>query len=138
MLGDEGVGVRVVEDMQRMNLPGNVELVDGGTAGLDLLDVVANRRKVIVVDAVRVGSKPGTILSFSANDLMPQVTASVSLHQVGLLEALMMARHLGCAPQQVVILGIEPKEISYGLNLSAEVVAKVPSVIKLVLAEIYD
>lgn len=130
--------MRVVEAIQRMNLPGNVDLADGGTAGLDLLDVLANRRKVIVVDAVRVGSKPGTILSFSANDLTPQGPASVSLHQVGLLEALMMARHLGCAPQQVVILGIEPKEISYGLNLSAEVAAKVPGVIKLVLAEIYD
>ena len=138
LLQDEGVGVRVIEVMQRMKVPSNVELVDGGTAGLDLLDVVANRRKVIVIDAVQADNKPGTVLQFGADDFMPQGVATISLHQVGLLETLMMAKHLGCPPRQVVIFGIEPKEMGYGLELSAEVVAVVPKVIELVFAELED
>ena len=130
--------MRVIEAMQRMKVPSDVELVDGGTAGLDLLDVVANRRKMIVIDAVQADNKPGTVLRFGADDFMPQGVATVSLHQVGLLETLMTAKHLGCAPQQVVIFGIEPKEMGYGLELSTEVEAVVPSVTKLVLAELED
>ena len=130
--------MRVVEAMQGINLPRNVELVDGGTAGLDLLDVVADRRKVIVIDVVQADNKPGTVLRFGADDFTPQGVATVSLHQVGLLETLMMAKHLGCAPRPVVIFGIEPKEMGYGLELSAQVVAVVPSVINLVLAELED
>ena len=138
LLRDEGVGVRVVEAMQAKNLSGNVELVDGGTAGLDLLDVVADRRKVVVIDAVQADSEPATVFRFSPDEFTHQAIAITSLHQVGLLETLMMAKHLGCAPQQVVIFGIEPKEIGYGLELSAQVAAAVPKVIELVLAELGD
>ncbi len=130
--------MRVIEAMQRMKVPSNVELVDGGTAGLDLLDVVADRRKVIVIDAVQADNEPGTMFRFSADDFKPQSVATISLHQVGLLETLMTAKHLGCAPQQVVIFGIEPKEMGYGLELSAEVAAVVPKVIELVFAELKD
>jgi hydrogenase maturation protease len=136
LLRDEGVGVRVVEAVQRINAPSNVELVDGGTAGLDLLDVVADRRKVIVIDAVQADKEPGTVFRFGADDFAPQGVVTISLHQVGLLETLMAAKHLGCAPRQVVIFGIEPKEMGYGLELSAEVAAVVPKVVELVFAEL--
>lgn len=130
--------MRVIEAMQRMKVPSNVELVDGGTAGLDLLDVVADRRKVIVIDAVQADNEPSTVLRFGADDFTPQGVVNVSLHQVGLLETLIMAKHLGCAPRQVVIFGIEPKEMGYGLELSAQVAAVVPKVIELVFAELED
>ncbi len=130
--------MRVIEAMQRMKVPSNVELVDGGTAGLDLLDVVADRRKVIVIDAVQADNEPGTVFRFSVDDFKPQGVVNVSLHQVGLLETLIMAKHLGCAPRQVVIFGIEPKEMGYGLELSAQVAAVVPKVIELVFAELED
>ncbi len=63
LLRDEGVGVRVIEQMQTMRLPDDVELVDGGTAGADLLDVLAERRKVIVIDAVQADCEPGECAS---------------------------------------------------------------------------
>ena len=70
LLRDEGVGVRVIERMLKMRLPDNVELVDGGTAGADLLDVLAERKKVIVIDAVQADCEPGTVLKFTADDLV--------------------------------------------------------------------
>ena len=136
LLRDEGVGVRVIEQMQTMHLPDDVELVDGGTAGADLLDVLAERRKVIVIDAVQADCEPGTVLQFTADDLVRPEGVGMSLHELGLGEALTMTRHLGCSPKDVVVFGIKPKDIGCGLELSEEIAASVPKVIELVLAEI--
>lgn len=136
LLCDEGVGVRVIEQMQKMHLPDNVELVDGGTAGADLMGVLAERQKVIVIDAVRADREPGTVLRFTADDLVRPGGVGMSLHELGLGEALTMTRQLGCEPKDVVVFGIKPKDIKCGLELSEEIAASVPRVVELVLAEI--
>lgn len=135
LLRDEGVGVRVIEQMQEMRLPDDVELVDGGTAGADLLDVLAERRKVIVIDAVEAEGEPGTVLRFTADDIVRPDRVGISLHELGLGEALTMTRGLGCAPEEVIVFGIKPKDVGCGLELSEEIAASVPKVIELVLAE---
>ena len=136
LLRDEGVGVRVIEQMQNMHLPDDVELVDGGTAGADLLDVLAERQKIIVIDAIQADYEPGTVLRFTADDLTQPDGVGMSLHELGLGEALKMTKQLGCAPQDVVVFGIKPKDISCGLEISEEISASIPKVIELVLAEI--
>ena len=156
LLGDEGVGVHVVKTIEArvaagdLALPEGVEVCDGGTLGLDLVDLMENRRKVVVVDAMEADAAPATVLRFTAEDLARfrqgeaplrrgearREAVDLSLHQVGLFEALAMARQLGCAPEEVVIFGIVPKDMSPGLELSAEVAAVVPEVIRMVLAEI--
>jgi hydrogenase maturation protease len=136
LLRDEGVGVRVIEQMQNMHLPDDVELVDGGTAGADLLDVLAERKKVIVIDAVQADCEPGTVLRFTANDLVQPDGVGMSLHELGLGEALTMTKQLGCAPADVVVFGIKPKDISCGLELSEQISASIPKVVELVLSEI--
>ena len=135
LLRDEGVGVRVIEAMRRLPLGEDIECVDGGTSGVDLVDEVADRPKVIVIDAVRADGEPGTVFRFGAEDLMRPGDRALSLHEFGLLETLTAARQLGCAPREVVIFGVQPKEVHAGLDLSPEVAAAVPTVIELVLAE---
>ena len=142
LLKDEGVGVHAVRDLTaraergRPALPDGVELYDGGTFGIDLLDTLANRRKVIVIDAVRADAAPGTVLRFTAADLAQREEADLSLHQVGLCETLAMARQLGCAPEEVVIFGIVPATLEAGLEVSPQVAAVMPKVVELVLAEL--
>jgi hydrogenase maturation protease len=136
LLSDEGVGVRVVESMERMNLPHGVELFDGATAGLDLLDAIAGRRKVIVIDAMQGDLGPGTVLRLGPEDLASPAGPGLSLHEVGLLEALAAAGRLGIAPEEVVILGVKPKDCSYGLALSPEIESLLPKVAEAVLAEL--
>jgi len=144
LLKDEGVGVHVVRAIEArvaagdLALPEGVEVCDGGTLGMDLLDLIEDRRKVIVVDAVEADAAPATVLCFTAEDLARREAVDLSLHQLGLFEMLAMARYLGRAPQEVVIFGIVPKDMSPGLELSAEVAAVVPEVIKRVLAEIAE
>ncbi|MHC4637245.1 MAG: hydrogenase maturation protease [Planctomycetota bacterium] len=136
LLRDEGVGVRVIEQMQKMHLPDDVELVDGGTAGADLLDVLAERQKVIVIDAVQADCEPGTVLRFTVDELVQPDGVGMSLHELGLGEALTMTRQLGCAPKDVVVFGIKPKDTGAGLELSEEVATSMPKVIELILSEI--
>ena len=72
LLRDEGVGVRVVQALERVILPPDVEVFDGATAGVDLLDVLADRRKVVVINAIAGDSPPGTVLRLTPADLAPR------------------------------------------------------------------
>lgn len=136
LLRDEGVGVRAVEAMQRLDLPRGVELFDGATAGLDLLDVLADRRKVIVIDAIEGEVDPGTVLRLGVDDLVPREGRGVSLHELGFMETLAVARRLGIAPQEVIVLGVKPKDVSWGLDLSPEIDRLVPEIVRHVVGEL--
>lgn len=136
LLKDEGVGVRVIEAMQNEALPDGIELCDGGTSGADLIDILADRRKVIILDAIDAQYPAGTVLRMTVNDILPQEGQSISLHQFGLADSLVMAKQMGVFPDEVVIFGIQPQEIRPGLDLTPELAAVIPTVIRLVHDEI--
>lgn len=136
LLRDEGVGVRVVERLQQMDLPASVEAVDGGTAGADLLDVIAERQKVIIVDAVDADIEPAAILRFTGDELACNDTPDISMHDLGIAETLAMTKMLGCAPKKVVFFGVKPADLTPGLELSKPIAEAMNSVIELVLTEI--
>ena len=136
LLRDEGVGVRVVEAMGQVELPSDVELFDGATAGFDLIEVLADRQRVIVVDAVDGPGEPGTVLRLGPEDLVPRDGRGLSLHEVGLLEALALVEQLSTAPREVVIYGVQPEQVTWGLSLSPRIARLVPKVVELVLAEL--
>lgn len=136
LLQDEGVGVRVIEALRTRDLPPDVEILDGGTGVLRLLDVLSNRRKLIVVDAVQGGSGPGTIYRFTLRNADTDSRPPASLHQFGFLETLDLAECLGGPLADVVIIGVEPKTIDWGPDLTPEVSTVVPQVVELVLTEL--
>ncbi len=135
LLRDEGVGVRVIEAMSTMDTPADVDLLDGGTSGAGLIDEVADREKVIVIDAIDTDLQPGAVLRLTLDDLIQRTDSALSLHEFGVLETFQAARLLGRAPREVVIFGVQPKDVSTGLELSEEVAGAVPKVIDLVLSE---
>jgi hydrogenase maturation protease len=134
LLRDEGVGVRVVETVLKGDLPAGVEVLDGGTSGAGLIDEIADRHKLIAIDSMQAGASPGSVFRLGMDDLLRDPD-QLSLHEFGLLDTLMMARRLGCAPGEVVIFGIQPKDIRTGLELSPEIEALIPGLVKLVLSE---
>ena len=139
LMADDGVGARVVEELEKLgdrSLPASVDLVEGGTSGLALVDLLEGRRKVIVIDAIIEGGEPGSIHRLAPEDLDERGSAAVSLHDFGLPDSLEMARQLGSAPTEVVIFGIVAKEICPRLELSPEVARAVPEAVKLVLEEL--
>jgi len=140
LLRDEGIGVRVVQALERLKLPPDVEVVDGATAGFALIDVLAHRRKVIVVDALAADpgapGQPGTVLRLNGDDLAPAGRTPLSLHEIGFVEALAAARQMGLAPAEVVVIGVRPQVVDWGLELSPALAAGLPRVVAAVLAEL--
>jgi hydrogenase maturation protease len=136
LLKDEGVGVHVVKKLEGMPLPDNVEVVDGGTAGLDLTDFIANRKKVIAIDTVKAGEKPGTIYRLTEKNLRTGPKEIMSFHEIDFLDALYMSEVMGEKPEETIIIGIEPKNMSDGLELSPEIQERIPRIIEIVMKEL--
>ena len=138
LLRDEGIGVHVVQALSEEELPVDVEVVDAGTSALDVLTRIEPVEKMIVVDAVRGGSAPGTIYRFTPEEVQVESGVEASLHEIGLMDALNAAKMLGSAPKMTVIIGVEPAAIEWGTELSAEVGARIPEVLERVRAELQD
>lgn len=105
LCADDGAGLAVLRLLH--DLPPTVRLVEGGCPGLGLLDLMAGARKVLLVDAVISGARPGTIHRFGPGELPPRGHLPLSLHGVNAVDALQLGRAAGLLPPEVVILGIE-------------------------------
>jgi hydrogenase maturation protease len=135
LLKDEGIGVHVIHALQHNSIPEEVEIIDGGTSP-DITYLIEDAHKLIVVDAARGGGEPGTIYRLGLDDITSQGELALSTHDISLFYSLRLMESLGNSPEETVIIGVEPKEIDLGLELSPELEQKVPSVIKVVLEEI--
>ena len=135
LLKDEGFGVHLIEYLKQKNLPPDIELLDGGTAGFDLIDFIRQPDKVVIVDAVKAEGKPGQIYSFSPQDFETENPPRTSLHDITLKDVFQMAGQLGPLPE-ITVIGIEPAIIDPGTELSPNLKKMLPKVAKLVLTEI--
>ena len=137
LLGDEGIGVRAVEELQGLELPDGVTVVEGGTAGLGLIGLMKGYQKVIIVDAADMGYPPGCVVRFTPLEAqLKTVEAPLSLHQIGLGEVLTLAEALEVAPAEQIIIGIQPSQVEMGAGLSPEVERAVPKIIRIILDEL--
>jgi len=137
LLGDEGIGVRVIEELARLKLPDGVTVVEGGTAGLGLLGLMEGYERVIVVDAADMGHPPGHVVRFTPSDAkFKTARGPLSLHQVGLGEVLDLARALEDAPAALVIIGVQPSRVEGRTRPSPELEGTIPQIIKIVLEEL--
>jgi hydrogenase maturation protease len=122
--------------MSKLKLSANVELMDGGTASMDILSSLDPTTKVIIIDAVQGGGEPGTIYRFIPKDIKAPKPVFTSLHQVGLLESLSELEMVGKPPLDIIIYGVEPKNLEWDLNLSPEIASVIPRVSELLIEEI--
>jgi len=137
LLGDEGVGVRVAEELKGLELPDGVAVAEGGTAGLGLVGLMEGYQKVIIVDAADMGHPPGRVVRFTPLEArLKTVEIPLSLHQLGLGEALALAKALEVAPAELVIIGIQPRRVEMGAGLSSEVEGAIPQIIRIILDEL--
>ena len=137
LLGDEGIGVRAVEALlERYDLPDEVEVIDGGTTGMGLLDLIAGRERVILVDAVKTGAQPGTIVRLEGHAIPPGLRQRISPHQQGIGDVLAVLTLLGDAPKELVVIGIEPADLDFGVGLSPVIEAELDALVAAVVAEL--
>jgi len=137
LLGDEGIGVRVVEELKGLELPDGVVVVEGGTTGLGLIGLMEGYERVIIVDAADMGHPPGRVVRFTPLEVqLKTAEAPLSLHQIGLEEVLALAEALEVAPAELVIIGIQPSQVEVGAGLSPEVERAIPQIIRIILDEL--
>lgn len=137
MLGDDGVGAATVARIERdYHIPPSVHLEDGGTLGLSLLDLLAESDHVILVDAVRTDSPPGTLVRLDGADVMDAVYERLSTHQVGVADLLEAARFIDRYPATVVLLGLVPDVIDLAVVRSSTVDAGLDALVAAVVREV--
>lgn len=136
LLRDEGVGVHVAQALQKTSRSNSdFEAVDGGTSP-DALLALKETDRLIIIDAARGGGEPGTIYRFRPEDVETEGNTLTSVHQMGLLEDLWLMRRFKEGPKSVVIIGVEPEDISCGLDLSPRLAQRFPEIIRAVLDEV--
>jgi hydrogenase maturation protease len=100
------------------------------------MNVVTGASRLIVVDAVKGGGPPGSIYRFDIKDAPTYPDEyKTSVHQIGILEVIHLSELIGETPETTII-GVEPKSLDMGMELSPEVQAKVSRIIELVLEEV--
>ncbi|TFG38041.1 MAG: hydrogenase maturation protease [Candidatus Aminicenantes bacterium] len=138
LMRDDGLGPYAVEILRsRYAFPDHVELVDGGTPGLDFLPFISYARSVIVVDTVSSKGDPGTLKIYRDREIIgsappPRMTP----HQPGLRESLMATELTDASPDEMVLIGVVPETIEQGTTLSGPVQGAVDEVLNTVIEEL--
>jgi len=137
LMADEGVGVHAVERLQsRFRLPEDIEVVDGGTTGMELLPMLHGADQLIIVDAVRVGQPPGSIVRLEGDEVPAFFKTKLSPHQIGVSDMLAALQFGGGAPGRVVMIGVQPVSLELSMELSPPVAARLDEVVGLVCDEL--
>jgi len=137
LLSDEGVGVRVIEKLQQdFDLPPDVEVIDGGTSGMEMLEDLSCADHIVIIDAVRSGSPPATIVKLTNEQVPVFFRTKLSPHQIGLSDVLATLELIGEQPGGVTVIGIEPVSLETGMALSPQVQTQLPKLVESVVEEL--
>lgn len=143
LLGDEGTGCHVIERLSQMSMPAGVSILDCGCDLLNLASYIGRPRRIIVIDAVRAGGKPGQIYRFDFDELdeirtLGTGNESSSVHQLRIVDALRLLkqtyRSLTCC--EITVIGIEPGTLGLSTGLSEQVNKNITNLTRLVLEEV--
>jgi len=133
---DDAVGVQVARRLLEMNLGGDVVIESSQSADLLLLSGFEGADRVMVVDALRSGTPPGTISKYAISPAKSQVSSLPGSHSVRLHDMFDLANQAGLLDCPVTIIGIEPRETSPGEGLSPDVETAIPRVLRLIIREL--
>lgn len=137
ILRDEGLGIHAYERLiERYRLPEDVELIDGGTLGLSLLPYLEDAQRVLLIDAVRSGLEPGSIVRLDGDQIPAALALKMSMHQTGLHELLAISAIRGTTPETIVLWGMEPLLMEPGLELTEPCAAALDTLVERVVAEL--
>jgi len=137
VLSDDGLGVHAVRRLrERYALGPNVEVIEGGTAGLLLLPHLADARQVVIVDAIDVGAASGTLVRLDGVQWPTAFAVRMTPHDVGLADLLATAQLAGMWPERLALHGMQPESTSIGTALSMPVAAAMDLLVDQVAAEL--
>ncbi len=136
LLSDEGLGIHAIRRLVEMDcLPGDVEIIDGGTAGLNLLYYLEGVDYLVIIDAVETGLPPGSIIRLAGDRIPAYMALKVSPHEITLPDFLAAARLRDLYPKEVVVWGMQPALLDVGIELSPALFEKLDILVNHVVNE---
>lgn len=137
ILSDEAAGVRAVEALEKaFRMPANVLVIDGGTSGMEMIEDLSNADLLIVIDVVKTGAAPGTVVKIAGADIPVFFRNKLSPHQIGLPDVLASLELLDAIPKEIVVLGVEPITLELGMDMTPTVAATIPQLVDMAVTEL--
>ena len=127
---DEGLGVQALKelDAQLQSRPPDLELLDGGVLGLNLLMIVEECSHLLILDAVDADKAPGTVIELTKEEIPLYAGVRLSQHQTTFQEVLGLAKMRDHLPEHLHLIGIQPQNLEIGMEISAVVEQAIPEV----------
>ena len=137
ILKDEGFGVRVAEYLDHhYTFPDSVQIVDGGTLGIELTQYVTGTNKLLVIDSINGGAEPGTVFRFHNDAIMEHFQDKLSAHEVGIQDVLALLTVTGHKIPAVILIGAQPFDVEAGVGLSDGMQALLPQIVEQALKDL--
>ena len=135
LMGDDGAGIHVINELRKQNMPEEVDIIEGGTGGVELIDILASSRTVIVIDAITThGNNITGVRLFSPDAfIFDKEDNGYSLHDVELTSVLRLMRALDLEIPEIKIVGIPAVDISPRIGLSEECSRVIPEAVELIV-----
>ena len=121
LMGDDGLGLLALETLRSRVFDPPPLLVDGGTWGMNLLPTIESAERLLLVDAIRAGARPGEVVVIEREALPRGLGIKLSPHQIDLQEVLALAELRGTLPREAVAIGLEPDRVELGVGVSPAV-----------------
>lgn len=127
ILSDEGFGVKVVEYLrENYKFPENVNLIDGGTLGVELQHFIIGTEKLLIIDSIDGGAAAGTTFHLHGGEILNHFTQKISAHEIGIQDILTMLEITGKKIPCVKLLGAQPYSLDAGINLTPQMKKLLP------------
>lgn len=134
---DDGVGVHAIERLRAdPGVPSDVVLSDGGTLGLSLLPHISGFERLLVIDAIDAGEKPGVLIRLEG-DAVQSLPGKPSVHQLGFADLMIAMRLTGDAPKEVVVIGVQPQSTGWSAELTTPVRKSLDGLLPVVVQQLH-
>lgn len=139
LLSDDGVGIHIINRLKEdYEFPDHVEIIDGGTKGLDLLPLLENRDKVLFIDAANFKKEPGTIGTIEGDKIPAFLGQKLSVHHIGIPDMLFAAKLMEITPPEMCLIGIQPQSMETSTELTKVIQDKMDALMETVLSKLRE
>lgn len=130
IMQDEGFGVECAKQLEKItDYPDFVQILDGGTLGMDLMPYITGTKKILFIDAINIEAEIGSYHEFTGDDLNAYFKNKISVHDLGLNDLLAVLKITDNPVEEVAVIGVKPDVVSMGVGLTDKIAAKVPEVV---------
>jgi len=140
LMHDDGAGIHTINMLiENYAFEPEIQLIDGGTMGSELLPIFEEADKLIIVDAVNFNEKPGFIGTIENDDILTRLMTKLSMHHLGLTDVLSQVKLLDIEPSQIYLVGIQPEELNeMTMELSEAVSSRMDKMVEIVRGKLSE